>query len=134
LRRVAEAADADGREWEWSGGYPQTVTRIGDAVLIANTFEGPDWPSTIAEFIATFDPPTVLALLAERDALVVERDRYRQALEEIAALLPATARYARIARVALGDGETPHGTGPEDQVKPVQSDTGAPPWWVGWGA
>jgi len=49
----------------------------------------------------------VTDVLAERDGLVVERDRYRQALEEIAALLPATARYARIARVALGDGETP---------------------------
>src|ERR1035441_2293123 len=60
---LAEAADADGRPWEWSGGYPQTVTRTGDAMLIANTFEGPDFPSTIAEFIATFDPPTVLALL-----------------------------------------------------------------------
>lgn len=120
LRRVAEAADADGREWEWSGGYPQTVTRIGDAVLIANTFEGPDWPSTIAEFIATFDPPTVLALLAERDALVVERDRYRDALAEAVRVIEGLAEQqampddwyevplARLKElVALGDGETP---------------------------
>lgn len=65
LAMVAMAADQDsvGRPWEWKGGYPQTVIRIGDAVLIANCFEEPDRPSTIAEFIATFDPPTVLRLL-----------------------------------------------------------------------
>jgi hypothetical protein len=63
LRRVAEAADADGRPWEWTGGYPQTVTRVGDVILVANVFESPDAPSRFAEFIATFDPPTVLALL-----------------------------------------------------------------------
>lgn len=62
---VASAANRGGADqpWEWTGGYPQTITRIGDAVLIANTYEGPDFPSTIAEFIATFDPPTVLELL-----------------------------------------------------------------------
>jgi hypothetical protein len=64
LRAVAEAADKGGRPWEWTGGYPQHVIRQGDAVLVAETYEGPDFPSTIAEFIATFDPPTVLAMLA----------------------------------------------------------------------
>jgi hypothetical protein len=63
LRRVAEAADKGGRPWVWNGGYPQTVIREGDAVLIANTYEEPDHPSTTAEFISTFDPPTVLMLL-----------------------------------------------------------------------
>lgn len=63
FRSVAEAADNGGRPWEWSGGYPQWIIRQGDAVLIAETYEGPDFPSTIAEFIATFDPPTVLGLL-----------------------------------------------------------------------
>ena len=65
LRAVAVAADNGGRSWEWKGGYPQQVIRIGDVMLVAETYEGPDFPSTIAEFIATFDPPTVLALLDE---------------------------------------------------------------------
>ena len=64
LERIAQAADADGRPWEWKGEYPQTVIRIGDVALVADTFEDPDSPSRFAEFIATFDPPTVLALLA----------------------------------------------------------------------
>jgi hypothetical protein len=63
MRRVAEAADADGRPWEWTGGYPQRVTREGDVVLVAETFNDPDAPHPFAEFIATFDPPLVLWLL-----------------------------------------------------------------------
>jgi hypothetical protein len=62
---VAEAADADGRSWEWEGGYPQRITRTGDVVIVADCFESPDAPSRFAEFIAIFDPPTVLALLTE---------------------------------------------------------------------
>jgi hypothetical protein len=27
LLRIVEAADDDGREWEWEGGYPQRITR-----------------------------------------------------------------------------------------------------------
>jgi hypothetical protein len=68
LRAVAEAADENGREWEWQGGYPQRITRVGDVVIVADCFESPDHPSRFAEFIATFDPPTVLALLARREA------------------------------------------------------------------
>lgn len=66
LRSVAGAA-MTGHSWEWSGrgehGYPQQVISQGDAALIAECYEGPDFPSSIAEFIATFDPPTVLNLL-----------------------------------------------------------------------
>lgn len=65
LRAVAEAVPA--RRWEWSGrganGYPQQVIGQGDASLVAECYESPDHPSAFAEFIATFDPPTVLALL-----------------------------------------------------------------------
>ena len=75
LRRVAEAADDDGRPWTWraseaggSGGYPQTILRVGDVVLVANCYESPDYPARFAEFIATFDPPTVLALLDRLEA------------------------------------------------------------------
>ena len=67
-RRVAEAAD-NGSPWEWEHAYPQRVTRVGDVVLIADCFEDPDAPSRFAEFIATFDPPTVLSLLEAREAL-----------------------------------------------------------------
>lgn len=63
LRAVAQAADANGLPWEWTGGYPQRVTREGDVVLVADCFEDPDKPSRFAEHIATFDPPTVLWLL-----------------------------------------------------------------------
>ena len=31
LREIAEAADADGREWDWEHAYPQRITRVGDA-------------------------------------------------------------------------------------------------------
>jgi len=63
LRRVAEAADDGGRPWTWGGKYPQSVLREGDVVNVADTFTDPDHPAVFAEFIATFDPPTVLALL-----------------------------------------------------------------------
>jgi hypothetical protein len=65
LRSIAEAADHGGRHWSWTGGYPQQVIRVGDVMLVAETYEGPDFPSTLAEYIAAFDPPTVLALLDE---------------------------------------------------------------------
>lgn len=70
LFMVASAANSEGmnRPWEWGGDYPQVISRQGDAVLIANTYDSPDHPARMAEFIATFDPPTVLALL-ERAAL-----------------------------------------------------------------
>lgn len=68
LRAVAKRADADGRPWTWAGGYPQAIVREGDVVLVAETFENPDMTADFAEFIATFDPPTVLALLEPWEA------------------------------------------------------------------
>lgn len=65
LKRIAASADSGGRRWQASGGYPQSISRLGDAVLIAQTFVDPDSPSTEAEFIAAFDPPTVRRLLEE---------------------------------------------------------------------
>lgn len=71
LRRIALAADKGGRPWVWrasdagpSGGYPQHVLRYGDVGLICETYDEPDGPAVTPEFIAAFDPPTVLALLA----------------------------------------------------------------------
>ena len=75
LFAVAQAADEGGRPWEWQGGYPQSVLRVGDVVVVADVFESPDAPSRFADFIATFDPPTVLSLLALAARLeAAERD------------------------------------------------------------
>lgn len=71
LRRVAWAADRGGRPWSWHPSLNperpgvQTVDREGDAVLIANCFDEPDVRMCTAEYIAAFDPPTVLRLLDE---------------------------------------------------------------------
>ena len=81
LRSIAETEDKGGRRWQWSGGYPQTVTRLGDAVLIANTFDNPDSPSPAAEFIAAFDPPTVLRLLDEVMPQVIAFEELRHSVE-----------------------------------------------------
>ena len=97
LLLVAEAADDDRRPWEWEGGYPQTVTRIGDVVLVANTFEDPDSPSRFAEFIATFDPPTVRWLL-----------HVAAAASETARLYPYEGRLVRSA-LALPERAEPLG-------------------------
>lgn len=71
LERIALAADREDRRWAWkaseadgSGGYPQQIMRDGDATLIATCYDAPEYPATKAEFISTFDPPTVLRLLA----------------------------------------------------------------------
>lgn len=67
LRAVANAVGDRPRDWEWTGvgehGYPQQVISQGNVHLIAEVYESPDHPSSIAEYIATFDPKTVLALL-----------------------------------------------------------------------
>jgi hypothetical protein len=73
IEQVANAADADGRPWEWEGGYPQRVLRVGDVVIVADAFEDPDSPSRFAEHIATADPPTVLWLVSlAREALAAK--------------------------------------------------------------
>ena len=95
LREIAEAANPDhGRPWEWGNDYPQRITRQGDAVIVADCFESPDHPSVFAEYIATFDPPTVLALLDHLDALTAERDRLRERTVEAEATAEEIARLA----------------------------------------
>jgi hypothetical protein len=88
---VATAADMaedhiDGVSRAWSrqrfgaSGYPQRVLRDNDVALIAETFEGsseaPDDPPRFAEHIATFDPPTVLALVEIVSVLAADLDRF----------------------------------------------------------
>lgn len=68
LRRIALRANGGGRPWLWKGGYPQTILREGDVTLVAETFTDPDHTADFAEFIAAFDPPTVLRLLDLLDA------------------------------------------------------------------
>jgi len=63
LRAVVNAVDQRPREWEWEGGYPQQVISVGNVTHVADVFENPDHPSRYAEYIATFDPATMTALL-----------------------------------------------------------------------
>lgn len=91
FREVADLADmasrpeGGSRHWLWHGiggdAYPQRIIRDGDVVLVAETFEGPgDGPEPVpprfAEHIATFDPPTVLALVEIAAALAADLERF----------------------------------------------------------
>jgi hypothetical protein len=91
LRRIAENADADGRPWEWQGGYPQRIVRVGDGVVVADMVGR---LARFAEHIATFDPPTVLALLAENERLRDENKRLRATEAVFAELGPEHAALA----------------------------------------
>jgi hypothetical protein len=95
LRKVATAADDDGRPWLWGGKYPQRVLRVGDTLIVADCFEDPDSPSRFAEFIATFDPPTAIALVAEMERLRATVTAQQEAL----------AAFAWAARAIVGDPE-----------------------------
>lgn len=44
-------------------GYPQTILREGDVVLVAECFEGPEHPPVFAEHIVTSHPRAVLDLI-----------------------------------------------------------------------
>jgi len=69
LEALAAAVGDRPRVWEWSGrgdeGYPQQVISQGDATLIAECYEGPQHPSTIAAYIAGMNPVTTLELVSE---------------------------------------------------------------------
>jgi hypothetical protein len=46
------------------GGYPQTILREGDVVLVAECYEGQEtYPAAFAPFIVATDPPAVLELI-----------------------------------------------------------------------
>jgi len=65
---AALMADHGGRRWllrQNAKGYPQTVIRDSDVVLVAECFEGPEYPPVFADHITTSDPATVLRLIAE---------------------------------------------------------------------
>jgi hypothetical protein len=68
LRELAEACEASSAHgpWEWTGGYPQRITN-GAAALIAETFENPDMPPVLVEYLAACDPQTILALVGGGD-------------------------------------------------------------------
>lgn len=65
----AKAVGDRPRVWEWIAcgdeGYPQQIISQGNAALIAECYEGPDRPSTVAEYIAYMDPVTTLDLVTE---------------------------------------------------------------------
>lgn len=62
-------ADHGGRRWirkDPLKGYPQTIFRDGDVVLVAQCYEGPEtYPPLFADHIARSDPATILRLTAE---------------------------------------------------------------------
>jgi len=68
LRTLAEDApkSASGRWYVRTpqGEYPQTVYDNASAILVAETFEGPQHPQSTAPFIAAMDP-TVALLIAD---------------------------------------------------------------------
>jgi hypothetical protein len=70
LRERAEAFE--GRVWTWTGvgehGYPQQVHALGNAALIAETYNDPDMIHPAAEWIATVHPAVGLALADWLDA------------------------------------------------------------------
>lgn len=79
LRAVAEAATPG--PWEADGFY----VRVGHEFAIALANSRPDTSPHDAEFIATFDPPTVAALIDRVERAERERDEAkRRALVEAA--------------------------------------------------
>ena len=99
--RIAQAADSGGRPWDWRGGmmaegsertyagYPQTVMIVGTGTIIATTYdEQEDEPPPLATFISTFDPPTVLSILAT----LAQRDEMLARLTERVAQLEADSK------------------------------------------
>jgi hypothetical protein len=113
LRSIAEAVGDRPRDWEWAGGYPQQVISQGNVHLIAECYEDPDSPSTVAEYIATFDPRTILALLAEVERLRVREQEQRAASRRAYALIDQLEAERDDLRAALAD------TVPEAAVRKV---------------
>lgn len=76
-RKDAEATP--NRPWEWSAvgehGYPQRVTALGPATLIAETYVGPDHPASEPAHIARFDPPFALRLCDHADDVLARHRR-----------------------------------------------------------
>lgn len=73
LRKVVNAMGEHERPREWHyrtgcNGYPQTVYSEGDVCEIAVATNAPERPIA-ANYITTFDPPTVLAMLDEIEQL-----------------------------------------------------------------
>lgn len=69
IEGAALVADHGGRRWfrrDPTKGYPQSIIREGDGVLVADCYEGPEvYPPFFADHIARSDPATVLRLVAE---------------------------------------------------------------------
>lgn len=68
IEGAALRADHEGRRWVMdlpTKGYPQRVLRQGDVVLVAECYEGPQFPPVFADHIIRSDPATVLRLVAD---------------------------------------------------------------------
>ena len=89
LRKIAEETRPGGG---WTADVYQVNDEDGHQVYGADAYG--DGTSPAAEHIAAFDPPTVLALLAEVERLREERDDMRRRLDAVEARhTPVTVRY-----------------------------------------
>ena len=76
MRRIAEETRPEGG---WTADGYQVHDEDGHQVYGADAYG--DGTSPAAEHIAAFDPPTVLALLAEVERLLEERDELQRRLD-----------------------------------------------------
>lgn len=83
LRRAAEALNVaalgakTSESGRWyvrteRGHYPQSIADNASAVIVADTFEGPQHPQTVAPFIASMDPTFAFAVAAWLESVAVE--------------------------------------------------------------
>ena len=97
LREIAEAALANKpHAQKWERHLDTLIKHVNPWNAHVATARTPE----IAAHIATFDPPTALALLDALDALRAEVERLREALEKIA-VSGNGGHWGRLARAAL---------------------------------
>ena len=100
LRAIAEAATPG----PWSRdtfGCVSASRRNRTIAMPGNGFRASAQDDTDARFIATFDPPTVLALLAEVE-------RLRQQMKDAAMSLRSAPFASRVDQLAIADYLKPH--------------------------
>lgn len=67
LRQLVDALGDTARPWTahaHPNGYPQSVSSIGVPYVIAETYDGPQYPMATAPYIATMHPGVARALAA----------------------------------------------------------------------
>jgi len=91
--RTNRHTDTDGRQWGWLDAAPPGGGQANIRGIQAAWTRG-DRSEANVRFIAACDPDTIWALLDERDALLAERDRLKEALTAMLEIHGVTQRYA----------------------------------------